>query len=99
MARSRAPGRECSQQACRGPSGHPPAKEEREGEEVRVEEVFFPVGAVLFVGGFDVEAHDGGEDLGDEEDEEARAEDGEAAGGGGGGKDRDIEQGRKLGPV
>lgn len=56
--------------------------EEREGQEVGVEEVFAPVGgAVLRVGRLHVEAHDGGEDLGDKEDEEAREEGGGVGGG------------------
>lgn len=55
--------------------------EEGEGEEMRVEEVFFPVRAVFFVRFFRVEAHDGGEDLGYEEDGEAFAEGGQTLGG------------------
>lgn len=43
-------------------------EEERDGEEVAVEEVFVPVGAVLGVGELGVEAHYCGEELGDEED-------------------------------
>ena len=58
--------------------------EERQGEEVRVEEVFAPVGAVGRVCGLDVEAHDRGEDLREEEDEEAGYE-ASCVGGGGGG--------------
>ena len=36
-----------------------------------VEEVFLPVGAIGRVGGLDVEAHYCGEDLGEEENDEA----------------------------
>ena len=43
-------------------------EEEGEGEEVAVEEVFVPVGAVFGVCELDVETHDCGEELRDEED-------------------------------
>jgi hypothetical protein len=49
-------------------------EEEREGQEMGVEEVFAPVGAVGCVGILDVDAHVCGEDLSGEENQEARAE-------------------------
>lgn len=51
-----------------GYEGGAEGEEEREGEEVAVEEIFVPVGAVFCVGDLDVEAHYCGEELGDEED-------------------------------
>lgn len=50
-----------------GEEGGGEGKEEGEGEEVAVEEVFLPVGAVFGVGELGVEAHYCGEELGDEE--------------------------------
>ena len=49
-------------------------EEERDGEEVAVEEVFVPMRAVLGVGELHVETHDGGEELSDEEDGKTRKE-------------------------
>lgn len=45
-------------------------KEERDGEEVAVEEVLMPVGTVFGVGELRVETHYCGEELRDEEDQE-----------------------------
>lgn len=39
-----------------------------------IEKIFLPVRAVFAICGFCVEAHDGGQTLGDEEDDEAQAE-------------------------
>ena len=46
-----------------GPQGREEGKEEWNGEEVAVEEVFVPVGPVCRVRELGVEAHDGGEEL------------------------------------
>lgn len=46
---------------------------------MRVEEVLAPVGAVLAVSYFRVDAHDGGENLGDEEDHQPDAKRGSVA--------------------
>lgn len=46
-------------------------EEERDGEEVTVEEVLVPVGTVFGVGELRVESHYCGEELSDEEDGEA----------------------------
>ena len=47
---------------------------EREAEEVRVEQILGPVGRVVGVDVLDVGAHEGGEELRDEEDDEAHSE-------------------------
>ena len=64
-----------------GYQGAAEGDEERDGQGVTVEEVLVPVGAVCCVGKLDVEAHDCGEELSDEEDGQAGEEiggDGEA---------------------